>query len=87
MKHSMIQTRKLLKYLHCLLITWTNDQLTGEYLGLKPSTIGQAKFEYCPFGKIFNKGLDENDQKGGLFKRLKKKLKTKVKTEVKNNQI
>ena len=38
--------------------------------GLKPSIVEQAKFEYSPFGKIFNKGLDKNDQKEGLFKRL-----------------
>ena len=44
--------------------------LTGEDLGLKPSTIEQTKFEYSPLGKIFNRGLDENDQKEGLFKRL-----------------
>ena len=47
------------------------EYLTGEDLGLKPSTIEQAKFEYSPLGKIFNKGLDKNDQKEGLFKRLK----------------
>ena len=44
---------------------------TGEDLGLKPSTVEQAKFEYSPLGKIFNKGLDKNDQKEQLFKRLK----------------
>ena len=47
------------------------EYLTGEDLGLKPSTVEQAKFEYSPLGKIFNKGLDKNDQKEGLFKRLK----------------
>ena len=26
---------------------------TGEDLGLKPSTVGQAKFDYSPLGKIF----------------------------------
>ena len=45
--------------------------LTGEDLGLKPSTIEQNKFEYSPLGKIFNKGLDKDDKKEGLFKRLK----------------
>ena len=44
--------------------------LTGEDLGLKPSTVEQAKFEYSPLGKIFNKGLDKDDKKEGLFKRL-----------------
>ena len=46
------------------------ELLTGEDLGLKPSTIEQAKFEYSPLGKVFNKGLSEVDKKEGLFKRL-----------------
>ena len=47
------------------------EYLTGKDLGLEPSTIEQAKFEYSPLGKIFNKGLDKDDKKEGLFKRLK----------------
>ena len=47
------------------------EYLTGEDLGLKPSTVEQAKFEYSPLGKVFTKGLDKDDQKEGLFKRLK----------------
>ena len=47
------------------------EYLTGEDLGLKPSTVEQAKFEYSPLGKISNKDLDKGDQKEGLFKRLK----------------
>ena len=47
------------------------EYLTGEDLGLKPSTVEQAKFEYSPLGKIFNKGLSEEDRKEGLFKRIK----------------
>ena len=46
------------------------EYLTGEDLGLKPSTIEQAKFEYSPLGKIFNKELSEEDRKEGLFKIL-----------------
>ena len=46
------------------------EYLTGEDLGLKPSTVERAKFEYSALGEIFNKGLDKNDQKG-LFKRQK----------------
>ena len=46
------------------------EYLTGEDLGLKPSTIEQTKFEYSPFGKIFNKGLDKDNKKEGFFKRL-----------------
>ena len=49
-------------------------------MGLKPSTIEQARFEYSPLGKIFNKGLDKEDQKEGLFKRLKN-IENKVKNE------
>ena len=47
------------------------EYLTGEDLGLKPSTVEQAKFEYSPLGKIFNKGLKDEDKKEGLLKRLK----------------
>ena len=47
------------------------EYLTGEDLRLKPNTIEQARFEYSPLGKIFNKGLSEDDKKEGLFKRLK----------------
>ena len=47
------------------------EYLTGEDLDLKPNTTEQAKFEYSLLGKIFNKGLVKDDQKEGLFKRLK----------------
>ena len=47
------------------------EYLTGEDIGLKPSTVEQAKFEYSPQGKVFTKGLHKNDQKEGLFERLK----------------
>ena len=47
------------------------EYLTGEDLGLKPSTVEQARFEYSPLDKSFTKGLDKDDQKEGLFKRLK----------------
>ena len=43
------------------------EYLTGEDLGIKPSTVEQTKFEYPPLGKIFNKGLEDD----GLLKRLK----------------
>ena len=42
-----------------------------EYLGYKPDVIQKAKFKYSPLGKVFNKGLDKNDEKEGLLKRLK----------------
>ena len=48
------------------------EYLTGEDLGLKASTVEQAKFEYSPSGKIFNKELDkEQEKKEGLSKKLK----------------
>ena len=46
------------------------EYLMGEDLDLKSSTIEQAKFEYSPMGKIFNKGLNEDEKKEWLFKRL-----------------
>ena len=45
------------------------EYLAGEDLNLKPSTVEQAKFEYCLLGKIFNKGLSEDDKKEGLLKK------------------
>ena len=47
------------------------EYLTGEDLGLKTSTIEQIKFEYSPLGKYFNEVFSKDDQKEGLFKRLK----------------
>ena len=48
------------------------EYLTGEDLGLKPSTVEQTKFEYSPLGKVFTKRLEkEEDRKEGLFKRLR----------------
>ena len=48
------------------------EYLTGKDLGLKPSTVEQAKFEYSPLGKVFTKGLEkEEDKKEGVLKRLK----------------
>ena len=61
------------------------EYLTGEDLGLKPNTVVQAKFEYSPLGKIFNKGLSEEDKKEGLLKRPKNiEDKNKVKNKVEN---
>ena len=56
------------------------ELLTGEDSGLKLSTTEQTKFEYSPLGKIFNKGLSEEDKKEGLLKRLKN-------IEVKNEKL
>ena len=62
------------------------EYLTDEDLGCKPSVIEKAKFEYSPLGKILNRGLAKDDQKEGLFKRLKNiesKIKSKDKKESK----
>ena len=47
------------------------EYLTGEDSSLTSSTVEQAKFEYSPLVRIFAKELDKDDQKEGLFKRLK----------------
>ena len=47
------------------------EYLTRANLGLKLGTIEQAKFEYSPLGKIFNKGLSEDNKKEVLLKSLK----------------
>ena len=65
------------------------EYLTGKDLGLNPSTVEQAKFEYFLLSKVFTKKLEkEEDKKEGLLKRLKniedkneKLLKAKNKTE------
>ena len=51
---------------------FSNNLFTGEDLDLKQSTIEQAKFEYSPLGKVFNKGLSEDDKKRRTFKKTKK---------------
>ena len=59
-KISVLSSGELRKYVY----------LTCEYLGYNPSVTEQAKFDYSRLGKVFNKGLDKDDQKEGLFKRL-----------------
>ena len=78
MKHNMIQTEKTAKIsalsFDNVISNNSNNKyeyLTGEDLGLKPRYVEEAKFEYSPLGKIFTKGLDKDDQKEGLFKKLK----------------
>ena len=44
------------------------EYLTGEDWSLTPSTGEQAKFEYSPLGKIFNKRLDKDDKKKAFLK-------------------
>ena len=52
-KISALSTNNLDKY----------EYLTGKELGLKPSAVKQAKFEYSPLGNIFTKGFDKDDKK------------------------
>ena len=39
------------------------NYLTGEDLGLKPSTDEQVRFEYSPLSKFLNKGLKQEKKK------------------------
>ena len=47
------------------------EYLTGEDLGLMPSTGEQARFEYSPLSKFLNKGLKVEEKKEGPLKILK----------------
>ena len=39
------------------------EYLTGDDLGLKPSTVEQAKFEYSPLGMSLSKAFKKNEVK------------------------
>ena len=56
------------------------EYLTGEDLGRRPSALEKTKFEYSPLSKVFTNGLDKDDQKEGLFKRLKN-IESEIKSE------
>ena len=60
-KISALSSKKLDKY----------EYLTDKDLGYKPGVVKQAKFKYSPLGKVFNKGLKNEDKKEGLLKKLK----------------
>ena len=45
------------------------EYLTGEDLRYKAGVVEQAKFDYSPLSNIFNKGLNKDDQKEGLFEK------------------
>ena len=47
------------------------EYLTGEDLRYKPDVIQKSKFEYSPTSQVFKKGLNTDDKKEGLLKRLK----------------
>ena len=63
------------------------EYLTGGDLGYKPGVVEQAKFEYTPLGKVFDKGLDECDKKEGLLKRLKNEEQLKVIKDQEERQL
>ena len=48
------------------------EYLTGEDLGLTPSTVKQERFEYSPLDRVFDRILKDEDKKEGLLKRVKK---------------
>lgn len=52
-KTSTLWTKELEKY----------EYLTIDDLWYKPGAVEQAKFEYCPLSKIFNKGFEEDCKK------------------------
>ena len=56
-----LSSKELVKY----------EYLTGENLVYKPGVVGQAKFKYSLLEKVFNKGLQKEDKKEGLLKRLR----------------
>ena len=58
--------------------------LTGDELGLKLNAVEQARFEYSSLGKIFNRGLDKEEDKKGFLKRLKN-IEGKIKGENKKD--
>ena len=41
------------------------EYLTGQDLGLKPSTVEQTRFDYATLSKLLNKGLKEEEKKEG----------------------
>ena len=64
------------------------EYLTGEDLGYKPDVAQKAKFEYFPLGQVFNKGLNADEKKELLLKRLKNiEDQSKIVEENKNNQL
>ena len=44
--------------------------MTGEDFGYKPGVVEKTIFEYSALGRVFNKGLDENDKKRRILNNL-----------------
>ena len=47
------------------------EHLTGKDFGYKPGAVEQAKYEYPPLSKAFNRELEEGDHKT-TFEKIKK---------------
>ena len=61
-----------LKQVKLNMIYWlTYEYLTADDVRYKSGVVEKAKFEYSPFGNVFNKGLDRKDKKEGLLKIFK----------------
>ena len=77
-KISALSSKELDKY----------EYLTCGDLGYKQGVDEQAKFEYSPV-KVFNKGLDKEDKKEGLLKRIKnvEDIKKAIGKTIKTNAI
>ena len=82
-KISALSSKELHKY----------EYLTGEDLGYKSGKSEHAKFEHSPLAQVFNKGLEKDDKKEGVLKRLKniegknKEQLKAIKDQEKNNQM
>ena len=47
------------------------EYLAREDFGNKPGAVGKAKSKYSPLGKVFNKGLREDEKWKAILKILK----------------
>ena len=83
-------------YMTIYLLTWTyfndvnggrniliNSQLKRILFMSWPGVVEQAKFEYSPLGKIFNKGQEKMKQNCERQKKQKKKIKAMKVTSLK----
>ena len=57
-----------------------DEYLTDKDLEYKPGLVEEAKLEQSPLGKAFNKGLEKQDKKERLLKRLMKYWRQEVGT-------
>ena len=67
---------KILDRIHSVLSSKNLDiyeSLTGEDLGLKPSTVEQIKFEYSPLGKVLTNNTKSKTNKNKVDNQNKQK--------------